>query len=50
MQKYIAACLIISALLFLYFGCSIGINKFRQMIREDIQKAFKDSVTQYGKR
>lgn len=50
MQKYIAACLIIFALLFLYLGCSIGINKFRQMIRQDLQEAFKDSLSEYGKR
>lgn len=50
MQKYIATCLIILALLFLFLGCSMGLNKFRQMVREDIQEAFKDSVKQYGKR
>jgi len=50
MQKYIAACLIILALLFLYFGCSMGVNKLRQMIRQDIQEAFKDSLSEYGKR
>lgn len=50
MQKYIAACLIIFALLFLYLGCSIGVNKFRKMIREDIQEAFKESLVEYGKR
>lgn len=50
MKKYIAAGIIIFALLFLYHGCSIGINKFRQMIRQDIQEAFEDSLTEYGKR
>jgi hypothetical protein len=50
MQKYIAACLIIFALLFLYQGCSIGVNKFRLMIKQDIQEAFKDSIIEYGKR
>lgn len=50
MQKYIAACIIILALLFLYFGCSIGVIKFRKMIRQDIQEAFKESLTEYGKR
>lgn len=50
MQKYVAACIIILALLFLYFGCSIGINKFREMIRQDLQQAFKESLTEYGKR
>jgi len=50
MQKYIATCLIIFALLFLYYGCSIGVTKFRQMIRQDIQEAFKDSLSEYGKR
>jgi len=50
MQKYIAACLIIFALLFLYFGCSIGVTKLREMIRQDIQEAFKESLSEYGKR
>jgi len=50
MKKYVAACIIILALLFLPIGCSIAIDKLRQMIRQDIQEAFKDSLTEYGKR
>ena len=49
MKKYVAACLIISGLLFIPAGCSIAIEKLRQMIRQDIQEAFKDSVTEHGK-
>lgn len=50
MKKYIAACIIILALLFLYHGCSIGINNFREMIRQDLQQAFKETLIEYGKR
>ena len=50
MKKNIAACLIIVTLLFLPIGCSIVVDKFRLMIRQDIQEAFKESFSEYGKR
>jgi hypothetical protein len=45
MNKYIAAGLIILALLFLFFGCSIGINKF---IKHDTQRTSKVTYLKYG--
>lgn len=50
MQKFIAAGIIILILPVLFYGCSFGINKFRQMIRQDIQEAFKESLSYYGKK
>lgn len=50
MQKVIAVGIIILTLPVLFYGCSLGIDKLRQMIKQDIQVAFKDSLSYYGKK
>jgi hypothetical protein len=48
--KYIAAGIIILALLFgALVGCKV-IDHIRQSIRTDLQGSFKDTLTEYGKR